>query len=75
MHFAEHDDRLGEDLCLDPTVGSDRQHVFAELDGAFDVTFDGQVFAAVQLAFDDDGLADVHDVFLHGVPRFGSLGG
>ena len=28
----------------------------------FDVAFDGEVFAAVQLALDDDGLSDVHHV-------------
>ena len=46
-------------------VRADRQHVLAELDLAFDVPFDGQIFAAVQLALDDDRLADIHDVLLH----------
>jgi hypothetical protein len=27
----------------------------AQLNGAFDMAFNGQIFAAVQLAFDDDG--------------------
>ena len=68
-HFAEHDDRLGEHLRLDSAVRSDRQHVIAQLNGPFDVAFDGQVFAAVQLALDDDRFSDVHDVFLHAVTR------
>src|SRR5262249_6096731 len=61
-HFAEHDHGLREHLGLDPAVGADRQHMVAQLNGAFDVAFNGQVFAAVQLAFDDDRLAYVHDV-------------
>ena len=46
-------------------VRTDRQHVVAQLDRAFDMAFDGQIFAAVQLALDDDRFADVHDVLLH----------
>ena len=38
---------------------------------AFDLPLDGQVFAAVQLALDDDRFADVHDVPLH-AGRLGS---
>ena len=41
-------------------VGADRQHVLAQLDLALDLPFDGQVFAAVELALDDDGFSDVH---------------
>jgi len=59
-HLAEHDDGLGEDLGLDPAVGADGEHVLAELDLAFDLTLDGQILAAVQLALDDDGLSNVH---------------
>ena len=62
-------DRLREHLRLDLPVRADRQHVLAELNRAFDMTFDGQVFAAVQLAFDDDRFADVHDVLLHMMAR------
>ena len=51
-HFAEHDDRLGEHLRLDSAVRPNREDVFFELNGPFDVTFDGQVFTAVQLTFD-----------------------
>ena len=67
--FAEHDHRLREYLRLDPAVRADRQHVIAQLDRAFDVAFDGQVFAAVQLALDDDRLPNIHDVLLHVMAR------
>ena len=53
-------DRLGEHLRLDPPVRPDGQHVLAKLDLAFDLSLDGQILAAVQLAFDDDGFSDVH---------------
>ena len=56
------DDGLGEDLRLDLAVRSDGQDVLAELDLAFDLSFDRQVLAAAQIAFDDDALADIHDV-------------
>src|SRR5215813_9212381 len=36
------------------------------------MTFDGQILATVELALDDDRLADVHDVPLHVVARFGT---
>src|SRR2546425_3499484 len=52
--FAQHDDRLGEHLGLDAAVGTNRQHVLAQLNRAFDVAFNRQIFAAVQLALDDD---------------------
>src|SRR6185503_15734125 len=68
-HLAENDDRLGEYLRLDTAVGPDRQHMITELNRALDVTFDGQVFATVQLAFDDDRLPYVHDVLLHVMTR------
>ena len=70
--LAEHDDRLGEHLRLDAAVRADRQHVVAQLNGAFDVAFDGQIFAAVQLALDDDRLPYVHDVLLHLTARLGT---
>ena len=62
--LAEDDDGLGEDLRLDAAVGADRQHVLAQFDLAFDLAFDGQVFAAVEFTLDDDGFADVHGRFL-----------
>ena len=43
--------------------GADRQHVLAQLDLALDLPLDGQVFAAVELAFDDDRFAYVHSSF------------
>ena len=58
--LAEDDDRLGEHLGLDLAVRPDREHVLPELDLAFDLAFDRQVLAAVQLALDDDRFADVH---------------
>ena len=61
-HFAEDDDGLGKHLRLDLAVRPDRQHVLTQLDLAFDLAFDRQVFAAVQLAFDDDRFADVHNM-------------
>src|SRR5438552_1428809 len=67
--FAEHDHRLGKHLSLDPTVGTDREYMVAKLDRALDVALDRQIFPAVQLAFDDDGLANVHDVLLHVMAR------
>ena len=39
----------------------------AKLNGAFDVTFDRQIFASVQLAFDYDRFTYIHDVLLHAV--------
>ena len=49
------------------------RHVLAELDLAFDLAFDGQVLAAVQLALDDDRFADVHWSF--SISCWGSLAG
>jgi hypothetical protein len=68
-HFPEHDDGFREHLRLDAAVGADREDVIAELDGPFDVALDGQVFATVQLAFDDDRLPYIHDVLLHEMAR------
>src|SRR5262245_1927349 len=74
-HFAEDDYRFCKDLCLDAAVGTDRQHVVAQLNGSLDMTFDGQIFAAVQLALDDDRFSDVHNVFLHKMGDFGTRTG
>src|SRR5262245_62461889 len=41
----------------------------AQLNGAFDMALDGQIFAAVQLALDDDRLPKIHDVLLHMMTR------
>ena len=60
--FTEHDHRLREDLGLDLAVRANREHVVLQIDPAFDVAFDRQVFAPAQLAFDDDGLSDIHVV-------------
>src|SRR5688572_28725434 len=62
IDFAEDDERLGEYLRLDLAIGTNRQHVILELDLAFDLSFDREVLAAVQFAFDDDRLPDVHDI-------------
>src|SRR4051794_30002559 len=45
--------------------------MITELDRTFDMTFNRQVFAAVQLTLDDDRLPYVHDVLLHELPRLG----
>ena len=58
--FAQNDDRLREDLRLDPAVRSDGEDVLPKLDLALDLAFDGQILAAVQLALDDDRFSDVH---------------
>src|SRR5262245_34659281 len=68
-HLAEHDDRLRKYLRFDAPVRSDRQHMIAQLNGAFDLSFDGEIFAAVQLAFDDDRFPDVHVVPLNLLAR------
>ena len=65
IDLAKHDHRLGEHLRLDFAVGTNRQHVLAQLDRALDVALDGEVLAAVQLALDDDRFSDVHDISLH----------
>src|SRR5262245_38925252 len=72
VHLAKDDDRLREHLGLDFPVRPDRQDMITQLDRPFDVAFDRQIFAAVQLALDDDRLADIHDVLLHKVTRFRS---
>ena len=54
VDLAEHDDGLGEDLGLDLAVRADGQHVVPQLDLALDVPLDRQVFAATELALDDD---------------------
>ena len=58
--LAEDDHGLGEYLRLDLAVRADRQHVLPKLDLAFDLAFDGEILAAVQLALDDHGFADIH---------------
>jgi hypothetical protein len=35
-----------------------------EVNRALDLAFDGEVFAALQVTFDDDGFADVHHIWL-----------
>ena len=60
---------LANTCALMRAVRADRQHVVAQLNRAFDVAFDRQVLAAVQLALDDDRFADVHDVLLHVMAR------
>ena len=62
VHFALNDHGFREHLRLDLRVRADRQDVLAQLDLALDLTFDRQVFAAAQLALDDDALADIHHV-------------
>jgi hypothetical protein len=42
--------------------------MIAQLDLAFDMTFNGQVFAAIQFALDDDGFSNVHDISRTGCP-------
>jgi hypothetical protein len=61
-HLAEHDDGLGIQLGLDLAVRTDGEHVIAEIDLAFDVPFDREIFAAVQLALDNDRFPNVHYV-------------
>src|SRR6185436_1635224 len=46
----------------DLAVRPDREDVILQLDSPFDMSLDGQVLAAVQLAFDDNRLADIHNV-------------
>src|SRR5262245_43833098 len=70
--FTEHDDRLGEHLGLDSPIGTDRQHMVAKLNGAFDMAFDGQILATVQFALDDDRLPNIHDVLLQLMTRLGT---
>jgi hypothetical protein len=41
--------------------------MIAELNRPFDVAFNRQVLASIQLAFDYDRFSDVHNVFLHDV--------
>ena len=54
---------LANTCALILPFGADRQHVLPQLDLAFDLALDGEVLAAVQLALDDDGFADIHSVF------------
>src|SRR4030081_2519577 len=71
-------------MRTDAAAGTDRQHMIAQLNGAFDMAFDGHILAAVQLALDDDRLPYIHDVLLHvmaarlctrtGSPRLGRRG-
>ncbi len=53
-HFAQDDHGFCEDFGFDLAVWPDRQDVVLEIDTAFDLTFDGEVFAAAQLTLDDD---------------------
>ena len=53
---------LANTCALILPFGADRQHVLAQLDLALDLPFDGQILAAVELALDDDGFADVHSI-------------
>ena len=59
-NLAEDDHGLGEYLRLDFAVRADGQHVLSKLDLPFDLAFDGEILAAVQLALDDHGFADIH---------------
>src|SRR5688572_7848704 len=63
-HLAEDDHGLGEHRGLDTAVGADRQHVLPQLDLAFDLSFDRQIFAAVELTLDDDRFANIHGLVL-----------
>src|SRR5579872_1923564 len=58
MNGAEHDDfarfHAGENLA----VGADGEAMLLELDGAFHFAVDGQILAAENLSFDDNGLAE-----------------
>src|SRR5215471_3087652 len=74
VHLAKDDDHLREHLRLDFAVRPDRQDVITQLDRPFDVALDRQILAAVQLALDDDRLADIHNVPLHKVTHFRSTG-
>src|SRR5262245_59500091 len=56
-HLTEDDDRFRGDLSLDLPMLADREHVIAKLDLAFDSPVDCQVFAAAQLAFDNDAFS------------------
>src|SRR2546426_523445 len=58
VYLAEDDDRLGKHLRLDSAVGTDRQHVIPQLNRPLDMAFNGQILAAVQLALNDDRLAN-----------------
>jgi len=52
--LAQHDHGLRKHLCLDLAVGPNRQDILPKFDLAFDLPFDGEVLAAVLLAFDDN---------------------
>jgi hypothetical protein len=47
----------------------------AQLNGALDLTLDGEVFAAVQFTLDNHRFADVHDIPLQFLARFRPVGG
>ena len=71
--LSQHDNSFCEDLRLDATVGADREHVVAQLNGPFDMALDRQILAAVQFALDDDRLPNVHDILLQSTPRLQSI--
>src|SRR5262245_65187560 len=60
-HFPEDDHGFGKNLGLDACVRTDREHVLTQLDLAFDLAFNREIFAAVELALDDDRFAYVHN--------------
>src|SRR3954470_20836015 len=60
-HFAQDDHGLGKHLRLDARVRTDREHVLTQLDLAFDLPLDCEIFAAVELTLDDDRFAYVHN--------------
>src|SRR5262245_22038793 len=62
-HLTEDDDRFCGDLSLDLPIRSDREHVIAKLDLALDSTFDRQVLAAAQFAFDKDAFPNARAIF------------
>ena len=62
VDLAEHYDGLGKDLRFDLAVRADGEHVVLQLDLPLDLTLDGEIFAAVQLPLDDDGLSNVHHI-------------
>src|SRR5882672_6939303 len=62
--LAEDDHGFGEHLRLDARICTDREHVLTQLDLAFNLSFNREIFAAVELAFDDDRFAYVHNISL-----------
>src|SRR6185436_6775229 len=60
--FAQDDHGLGEHLRLDSRIRTDREHILTQLDLALDLSFNREIFAAVELALDDDRFAYVHNI-------------